>query len=110
MRLDGVDTPEMRGGTDATKAAAKLARDEALRFCAEAGELIYRPTVWRGKYGRPIGDLLADGASLAAWLIEHRLGVPYDGGSRAEKAAMHEANAAHLADAGRLTPYGIGAV
>lgn len=106
-RLDGVDTPELRGGSDLTKAAAKLARDEAARFCREASELVFRSTVWAGKYGRPVGDLVADGKSLRGWLIAERLGLAYEGGtSRRGFQTLHEANARALRQAGRLEAYG----
>ena len=109
-RLDGIDTPELRGGSKLTKAAAKLARDEAWRFCAEADELIFKSTIWAGKYGRPVGDLIADGVSLRDWLIENGLGIPYKGGtSRAGFQERHQENAERLQAAGRLTDYGFAA-
>ena len=79
IRLDGVDTPELRGGTLLTKAAAKFARDEARDFVDVADELIFHSKVWKGKYGRPVGDLICDGMPLSQHLINMRLGVPYDG-------------------------------
>ena len=98
VRLDGVDTPELRGGTPETKALAKLARDQVTEFCRSADELIFRPTLWAGKYGRPIGDLVCDGQSLVQYLIDKRLGVPYGGGSRKSLQAAHQINAKfHLA-------------
>ena len=93
IRLAGADTPELRGGTDATKALARLARDEAFRFASLAERLFFNSTVWSGKYGRPVGDILCDDRSLALHLIGHGLAVPYDGGSRAELFAQHEENA-----------------
>ena len=107
VRLDGVDTPELRGGTLLTKAAARLARDEAERFVRLAGKVVFRSTVWKGKYGRPVGDILCDGKSLAARLIASRLGVPYEGGNRRELILLHESNAAWLQGQGLLVPYGI---
>ena len=109
-RLDGIDTPELRGGSELTKAAAKLARDEAGQFCAEADELIFKSTVWAGKYGRPVGDLIGDGVSLRDWLIENGLGIPYEGGtSRAGFQKRHQENAERLQASGRLKDYGFAA-
>ena len=106
IRLDGVDTPELRGGTLLTKAAAKLARDEAWNFVEAANELIFYSKVWKGKYGRPVGDLICDGKPLSQYLIDERLGVPYDGGSRKAIQAIHVKNAEWLRDNGRLKIYG----
>ena len=45
IRLHAVDTPELRGGSDLTKAAAKLARDKAHRFVSQAQEVIFHSLV-----------------------------------------------------------------
>ena len=103
VRLHGADTPELRGGTELTKAAARLARDEAERFIRDAAEVMFHCVVWGGKYGRPVGDIICDGQSLAAWLIEEGLAVPYDGGSRTAIQVLHEENAQSLLNAGRIT-------
>ena len=103
VRLHGADTPELRGGTKLTKAAAKLARDEASRFIRAAEVVEFDCVVWGGKYGRPVGDILCDGQSLAAWLIENKLAVYYDGGSRKAIQLQHKANAEVLVAEGRLT-------
>lgn len=102
IRLYGVDTPEIRGGTELTKLAAKAARDEAERFIRQGGDVEFRCVVWGGKYGRPVGDILADGKSLAFHLISERLGVAYMGGSRRDIFAQHERNAAWLREQGRI--------
>ena len=104
-RLDEVDTPEVKGGTVLTKALAKFARDEVTRRLREADEIVIEVTVWKGRYGRPIVRVFLDGESLAPWLIEQRLGLPYDGGSRKTFLPLHIENAEHLRDAGRLEGY-----
>ena len=104
VRLDGVDTPELRGGSDLTKASAKLARDKAEVF-VRSGVAIFHCTVWLGKYGRPIGEIYVDGKRLSEYLISLRLGIPYTGGSRANFQACHEANATYLMESGKLDDY-----
>ena len=105
VRLHGVDTPELRGGTDLTKAAAKLARDEAFRIINEADEVLFRSVVWSGKYGRPIGDIICDGEDLGTWLVQNMLALPYDGGSRKALQKQHRINSLALYEAGKLNPY-----
>ena len=100
IRLSSVDTPEIRGGSALTKAAGRLARDEVKRLVEEADEIIFNSTVWAGKYGRPVGELYIDGMRLSEYLINHRLGVPYHGGTRNQ--ALHEENAQWLLDNGRI--------
>ncbi len=107
-RLDGIDTPELRGGSDLTKAAARLARDAARAFIEAGTQVIFRPTVWAGKYGRPVGEVIVDGVSLRDWLIERRHGLPYAGGtSRAGWSGKHEIEARYHRDRGALAEYGI---
>ena len=101
IRLDGVDTPELRGGTPLTKAAAKFARDTVAHLVEKAEQVIFHSTVWKGKYGRPVGRLFLDGRDLAEMLIERRLGVFYDGGWR--NPVAHEVNAKWLLNQGLIT-------
>ena len=100
IRLASVDTPELRGGTDMTKAAARLARDRVAELVYSAEEIVFHSTAWAGKYGRPVGELYLDGVSLSEYLIKHRLGVPYGGGGRDQ--AAHEKNALYLQEQGLI--------
>ena len=100
IRLDGVDTPELRGGTALTRAAAKMARDVVRDLADEADEVVFHSTAWAGKYGRPVGRLILDGHDLSEILIRSRLGVAYDGGARNQQA--HQANAEWLLAGGLL--------
>lgn len=106
-RIEGIDTPEMRGGTDDSKAAAVLARDTARAFVADAmadGGAQFVSETYKGKYGRPLGDILRrrDGVSMRAELLAQRLGVPYHGQAKAEVASLHEANIAALKERGAI--------
>ena len=97
-RLDGIDTPELRGGTEESKAAGRLARDKA-RAWVEACE---RPTfvseTYAGKFGRPLGDVVdgITGASLREYLLTHQYGVPYHGQAKADIQSLHDENIAAL--------------
>lgn len=102
-RLLGCDTPEMRGGTATSKAAAKLAKDFAYDFISEA---VANDGVFQSreldKYGRPLGDVIyqCDGKtySLRDELIAAHLAVPYEGQAKSDIQALHEANYRWLAE------------
>ena len=81
VRVDGVDTPEIRGKCDAEKAAAVAARDFV---AARAGDRVTLYDVQLGKYaGRVVARVqLDDGADLTHALIDAGHGRPYDGGKR----------------------------
>ena len=102
VRLSGVDTPELRGGSPATKAAARYARDVARELIDQATEVLFESTVWSGKYGRTIGTISIDGEDLGDKLLAARLGVRYGGGNRAVLKSAHEANAAWLEETGAI--------
>ena len=82
VRVAGVDTPEIRGKCKAEKTLAIQARDFVIRSLTEARSVSFCNPKW-GKYGkRVVADVVLDGKSLAAALIERGLGRPYDGGRR----------------------------
>lgn len=81
VRLDGIDTPEIRGKCQAEKDLAVKARDFVR---VRAGERVQLVNVRNGKYaGRVVADVLVDGHSVALWLVGEGLARPYDGGRRA---------------------------
>ncbi len=55
LRLAGVDTPEIRGGTDLTKAAARKSRDYVRELVLDKTIGIH--SVKKGKYGRFIARI-----------------------------------------------------
>ncbi len=81
VRVQGVDTPELRGKCDGEKRKAVAAR----AFVRErVGNRVTLVNVRKGKYaGRVVARIrLADGTDLTELLIQARHGRPYDGGRR----------------------------
>ena len=81
VRLRGVDTPELRGHCQEEKMKAQA----ALHFVTQAlsaAEAITLGSVSRGKYFRLIADVIYDGKSLSADLLDAGLARPYTGGTR----------------------------
>ncbi len=81
VRVNGIDTPEIRGLCEAETELAKRARDYVR---ATVGDHVQLSNIALGKYaGRIIADVaLADGRQLAGLLISEGLGRAYDGGAR----------------------------
>ncbi len=80
MRVNGVDTPEIRGKCQAEKDLAIQARDFVRR---KVGERVQIANVKHGKYaGRVVVDVLVGGEKLSDMLIAEGLGRPYEGGRR----------------------------
>ena len=81
LRLLGIDTPEMRGGTPETKSYAKKARDYVREKCL--GKEIYVESRKKGKYGRylaiiwTVEDDEKSEKSINDLLLENNLAVEY---------------------------------
>ena len=80
IRLRGIDTSEMRGGTIESKAKAKEARDYLSGLLS--GNVVTLHNVERGKYFRIVADVRAGEVDVVRELLRLGMGEPYDGGSR----------------------------
>jgi endonuclease YncB( thermonuclease family) len=81
IRLNGVDTPEMRGKCTKEKKLARKAKQLTVKTLREAKKIELR-NMQRGKYFRIIADVYADNKSLAKILIKKKLAVKYHGGTK----------------------------
>ncbi len=78
IRINGVDTPELRGKCQAEKELARTAK----KFTVErlrAAKNITLKNIRRGKYFRLIADVFIDDISLGEQLIKHGHAVKYFG-------------------------------
>ncbi|MCH7615539.1 MAG: thermonuclease family protein [Nitrospinae bacterium] len=86
IRVEGIDTPEIRGQCQKEKDLAIEARDlvRGLLNNAQAITLTIDddPKEVRGKYFRIVGRLVADGVDISDLLIQRQVAVPYDGGTK----------------------------
>ena len=81
VRVEGVDTPEIRGKCEEEKRKAVAAREFVRQ---RVGKRVVLMNVKKGKYaGRVVARVrLADGSDLTELLIQAKLGRPYTGGRR----------------------------
>ena len=84
VRLRGVDTPEKGrlAKCDAERRAAAAATAFAEAAIGRARVIVVRDPAWGKWGGRVIADLVLDGASLSAALLEAGHGRAYRGGKR----------------------------
>ena len=87
LRIVGIDTPEMKGGTPETKAAAVVARDRLRALVLN--KVVVLKLEGNDKYGRLLGDIVVPSSSLCAstvlvstLMIDEGLANPYDGGTK----------------------------
>ena len=81
IRLNGVDTPEIRGKCQYEKDLALKARDFVRNKLANAKEIKLNK-LQRGKYFRVVADVMVDGVSLEKELLENKLAYKYTGGKK----------------------------
>jgi len=81
IRLNGVDTPEIRGKCEYEKDLALKARDFVRNKLANAKK-IKLTKLQRGKYFRVVADVYLDGVSLEQELLENKLAYKYTGGKK----------------------------
>lgn len=79
VRLEGIDTPELRGRCAAETEMATRARVHTERFVRRAGHVLWLKDVRLGTYaGRVLGQLVDDqGRDLGQSLLRAGLAVPY---------------------------------
>jgi len=81
IRINGVDTPEIRGKCEQEKVLARKAKQYTVTKLRSAKTIELR-NMKRGKYFRIVADVYADGHSVGEGLVREGLAVIYDGGKK----------------------------
>ena len=84
VRVNGIDTPEIKGKCKKEKYEAQQARDMVADILKGA-EKITLKNMKRGKYFRIAADVIVDGENLADVLIEAGMAIKYNGGKKTHK-------------------------
>ena len=80
VRLNGIDTPEMKGKNEDEKEIAVKARDALSERIM--GEEVRLENVQTEKYGRLLCDVYLGYSHLNKWMIDERYALKYDGGTK----------------------------
>ena len=80
VRLNGIDTPELKGKTEDEKTAAKQVRDVLSNMILN--KYITLANVQTEKYGRILADVYIGELHINEWLVSERYAVKYDGGAK----------------------------
>ncbi len=78
VRVNGIDTPEIKGESEQVEALAREARDFVEATLKGASQIELR-NLQRGKYFRIVADVYVNGQLLADALREKGLAKDYDG-------------------------------
>lgn len=80
IRLNGIDTPEIRGKTQEEKELAVQVRDALTDKIY--GKMVELRNVGNEKYGRVLAEVYLDGENINQWLVDENFAVAYDGGKK----------------------------
>jgi len=80
VRINGIDTPEMKSQCFNAKSKALEAKYIVENLC-KTGKITLK-NVNRDKYFRILSDVYVDNKKIADILIEKRLAIPYNGGTK----------------------------
>jgi len=80
VRLNGIDTPEIKGKNEDEKQAAKEAQYALANLILH--KTVTLKNVGTEKYGRILADIYLDELHINEWLIKERYAVKYDGGTK----------------------------
>ena len=84
IRVNGIDTPEIRGKCEKEKYDAKQAQQMVADILKDAEQIVLK-NMERGKYFRIAADVIVDGESLGDILVEAGMAIRYDGGKKTNK-------------------------
>jgi endonuclease YncB( thermonuclease family) len=80
VRLNGIDTPEIKGKTEEEIKMAKEVRDALTNLILH--KVVKLKNIGSEKYGRILADVYLDELWVNEWLIKERYAVKYDGGTK----------------------------
>jgi len=80
VRLNGIDTPEIKGKTADEKQAAREARDALAGLIMN--KVVRLENIQSEKYGRILANVYIGELHINKWLIDNRYAVAYDGGTK----------------------------
>ena len=84
IRVNGIDTPEIKGKREKEKYNAQQAQQMVADFLKDAEQIVLK-SMERDKYFRIAADVIIDGENLADVLVEAGMAVRYDGGKKTHK-------------------------
>jgi micrococcal nuclease len=103
VRIYGIDTPESRTRDLEEKKFGLMAKEFVKKFVKGDKRNIKSTIILRtekydakGKFGRILGDIIVDGASMSDTMIKEHHAVPYYGQSKETIAESHLKNRAFI--------------
>lgn len=80
VRINNIDCPEIKGSIDDEKQCAKIAKQRVSDLILN--KRIELTNIGTEKYGRVLADVLIDGEDIGTLLVNERLALRYNGGTK----------------------------
>ena len=80
VRLNGIDTPEIKGKTEDEKKSAQAAKHALENLILDKNVIL--KNIQTEKYGRILADVYLNQLHLNQWMLDNKYAVPYDGGTK----------------------------
>ncbi|MFY7730450.1 MAG: thermonuclease family protein [Flavobacterium sp.] len=80
VRLTGIDSPEIKGKSEAEMTLAKQSREALSELIF--GKNVKLENVSTEKYGRLLADVYIDGIHVNQWMLDNKYAIPYGGGTK----------------------------
>jgi len=80
VRLNGIDTPEIKGKTREEKDLALVAKNALSEMIL--GKVIELRNIENEKYGRILADVYLGPTHINEWMVENKYAVRYNGGTK----------------------------
>lgn len=80
VRLNGIDCPEMKSKNQHEKECSLIAREELSKQILD--KIVTLRNIQTEKYGRILADVYIDDLCVNTYMLEKRLAVAYDGGTK----------------------------
>jgi endonuclease YncB( thermonuclease family) len=80
VRINGIDSPEIKGKTNNEKELAKQSRDAISNLIL--GKIVTLKNITTEKYGRILADVYIGNVCVNDWMLTNKYAVKYDGGTK----------------------------
>tara|TARA_E500000178_G_C16993941_1_gene742207 strand:- start:1440 stop:1868 length:429 start_codon:yes stop_codon:yes gene_type:complete len=80
VRLNGIDSPEIKSKNENEKKAAQLSRDKLSEQILN--KIIVLKNISIEKYGRLLADVLYNNTNMNKWMLDNKYAISYDGGKK----------------------------
>jgi endonuclease YncB( thermonuclease family) len=80
VRINGIDSAEIKGTTDNIKKMALLAKEKLSELILN--KIVRLENVSYDKYGRILSDVYIDDIHINKWMVDNHLALSYDGGHK----------------------------